>query len=150
PSILAASLLVFLFCFTSFGVVLILGGLQFATLEVEIYRQAVSQFNLPVAGFLSLLQMGITFVIMAFYTRMQRKMSITLDARPAHTAPRRLRTVVERVLITLCLGIVLIILLSPLLALVWRSFTYGGTPTLQYYQELTVNRRQSAFFVTPI
>src|SRR5690606_14138190 len=95
-------------------------------------------------------QMGITFVIMAFYTRMQRKMSITLDARPAHTAPRRLRTVVERVLITLCLGIVLIILLSPLLALVWRSFTYGGTPTLQYYQELTVNRRQSAFFVTPI
>ena len=39
PSILAATLLVFLFDFTSFGVVLILGGSQFATVEVEIYRQ---------------------------------------------------------------------------------------------------------------
>ncbi len=150
PSILAASLLVFLFCFTSFGVVLILGGLQFATLEVEIYRQAVSQFNLPVAGFLALVQMALTFVIMAIYTRLQRQMSVTLDVRPAHTAPRRLRTLVERVLIALSLGAVLIVLLSPLLALVWRSFTLGGTPTLQYYEELAINRRQSAFFVTPI
>ena len=44
PSIIAAGLLVFLFCFTSFGVVIILGGLRFATIEVEIYRQAVSLF----------------------------------------------------------------------------------------------------------
>ena len=58
PSITAASLLVFLFCFTSFGVVLILGGLRYATIEVEIYRQTVSFFNLPVAAFLSLVQMG--------------------------------------------------------------------------------------------
>src|SRR5215216_4078502 len=36
PSLLASSLLVFLFDFTSFGVILLLGGSQFATLEVEI------------------------------------------------------------------------------------------------------------------
>jgi thiamine transport system permease protein len=36
------------------------------------------------------------------------------------------------------------------LALAWRSFTLGEEGfTLRYYQELTLNRRQSAFFVTP-
>ena len=45
PAVAAAASLVFLFCFTSFGVILILGGPRFATLEVEIYRQAVSLFR---------------------------------------------------------------------------------------------------------
>src|SRR5690606_8671641 len=73
PSILAAALLVFLFCFTSFGVILILGGYQFATSEVEIYRQAVSLFTLPQAAVLALLQMVCTFAIMAVYTRLQAR-----------------------------------------------------------------------------
>jgi thiamine transport system permease protein len=43
------------------------------------------------------------------------------------------------------------VLLAPLLALVWRSFTLGGEGlTLRYYAELSVNRRQSAFFVPPV
>src|SRR5205823_3532137 len=81
PSVTAASLLVFLFCFTSFGVVLILGGLRFATLEVEVYRQAVSLFNLPLAAFLSLVQMALTFGVMAFYTRLQARASLPLEMR---------------------------------------------------------------------
>ena len=56
PAIGSASLLVFIFCFTSFGVVLILGGPGYATLEVEIYRQSVQLFNLPMAAALSLIQ----------------------------------------------------------------------------------------------
>jgi thiamine transport system permease protein len=54
PAIFAAGLLVFVFCFTSFGVVLILGGPRLATIEVEIYRQAVHIFNLPLAATLSI------------------------------------------------------------------------------------------------
>src|SRR5690606_16378645 len=48
PAILAAAALVFTFTFTSFGVIVVLGGPRFATLEVEIYRQAINLFNLPV------------------------------------------------------------------------------------------------------
>ncbi|MBU2612087.1 MAG: ABC transporter permease subunit, partial [Chloroflexi bacterium] len=57
PSILASSLLVFLFDFTSFGVILLLGGPRFATLEVEIYMQAIQIFNLPLAAVLSFIQL---------------------------------------------------------------------------------------------
>lgn len=151
PSMIAAGLLVFLFCFTSFGVVLILGGIGFATLEVEIYRQAVNLFNLPVAALLSLVQMGLTFVVMAFYTRLQARLSVILDSFPAgqpaiQAGPRWRRWVAQWVLIV-SIGL----LLLPLLTLAWRSFTLGQEGwTWRYYQELTINRRQSAFFVEPI
>jgi thiamine transport system permease protein len=66
PAIAAAALLVFIFDFTSFGVVLILGGAQFATLEVEVYRQTVNLFNLPMAAaFPSLLSSGITLTLLS-------------------------------------------------------------------------------------
>ena len=46
PSVAAASAIVFLFSFTSFGVVLILGGPARATIETEIYRYAVVRLDL--------------------------------------------------------------------------------------------------------
>ena len=52
PAIMASSLLVFLFDFTSFGVILLLGGSQFATLEVEIYLRVLKLPNLSLAALL--------------------------------------------------------------------------------------------------
>jgi len=151
PSVTAAGLLVFLFCFTSFGVVLILGGLRFATLEVEIYRQAVSLFNLPAAALLSLVQMGLTFGVMALYTQVQRRASRVLDQRPAQWSARRPRSPWEVAWIVGGMGFALLLLLAPLLSLAWRSFTLGDDgPTLAYFQELVINRRGSAFFVAPL
>jgi thiamine transport system permease protein len=65
PSILASSLLVFLFDFTSFGVILLLGGSQFSTLEVEIYVQAVKQLDLSLAALLSVIQLVCTVLVAA-------------------------------------------------------------------------------------
>ena len=151
PSVTAAGLLVFLFCFTSFGVVLILGGLRFATLEVEIYRQAVTLFNLPAAALLSLVQMGLTFVVMAVYTRVQRRAGLSLSQRPAQSTARRPRSGQEVALVYGGMAVALTLLLAPLLALTWQSISLGGEGlTFVYFKELAVNRRGSAFFVPPI
>jgi len=149
PAIVASALLVFLFCFTSFGVVLILGGPRFATLEVEIYRQAVSLFNLPAAAVLSLVQMGATFAVMAVYTRAQAQAALPLEMRPQeqglHVRGGR------RLLVGLWLAGMVLLLVAPLLALAWRSVTLGDDGlTLRYYAELGINRRQSAFFAAPV
>ncbi len=150
PSILAASLLVFLFCFTSFGVILILGGPRFATIEVEIYRQAVSYFNLPLAAFLSIVQLGLTFSVMVVYTRLQARLSRTLrQRRPVRSQPPRAWR--QWALVIAALLVTAVGLLAPLAALVVRSFTLGDQgSTLRYYQALTENPRQSAFFAPPI
>jgi thiamine transport system permease protein len=149
PSVVAASLLVFLFCFTSFGVILVLGGPQLATIEVEIYYQAVPFFNLPLAAALSLLQMLFTFAVMAMYTRIQARAAVPLNLRPAEFTQRRPATLGQRLVVWGSLGGLLLLLLAPLLALVLRSLSLEGDLTLRYYQALFTNPFQSFFYVPP-
>jgi thiamine transport system permease protein len=147
PAIAAASLLVFLFCFTSFGVILILGGPRFATLEVEIYRQAVTLFRLPEAAGLSLAQMAITFVVMVVYTRIQARAAVPLNLRPAQTIALPATTARQAVLIVLTAVGLGAFLIGPLLALAGGSVASGDP--LRYYRELLVNRTGSLFYVPP-
>jgi thiamine transport system permease protein len=147
PAILAAALLVFLFCFTSFGVVLILGGPRFATLEVEIYRQAVTLFRLPEAAALSLVQMGLTFIVMAVYTRLQARSAVVLNLRPAEQTALPPAGPWQIFLVVLAVGGLLVFLLAPLLVLAARSLAPGQP--WRYYQELFVNRTSSIFYVPP-
>ena len=79
PALAAAALLVFIFSFTSFGVILLLGGPRFATLEVEIYYQTISLFNLPLAAVLAVLQLACTLVLTIAYTRLSARLSRPLD-----------------------------------------------------------------------
>ena len=149
PAIIAASLLVFLFCFTSFGVILVLGGPRLATLEVEIYRQAVPFFNLPLAAALSIVQMIFTFVVMAIYTRIQARAAVPLNLRPSRSTQHRPTTLRARLVVWASVGGLLVFLLAPLGALILRSFSLEGTFTLRYYQALFTNPFQSFFYVPP-
>jgi thiamine transport system permease protein len=150
PAVVAASVLVFIFCFTSFGVILILGGPHFATLEVEIYRQTVNFFNLQLAAALSILQILFTFSLMWIYTRLQARTAVPLDLRPREQTQRRVTSLHERLIVGANVALMAVLLLSPLAALVERSFTLGGGFTLRYYGELFVNRRDSILYVPPI
>jgi len=150
PAIAAAALLVFLFCFTSFGVILVLGGPRFATLEVEIYRQAVNLFHLPLAAALAIVQMLFTFLIMNVYTRLQARLAVPVEFQPRRATQRKPARWRDRLLVIACLGGMLLLLLSPLAALAERSFSLGGGFHLRYYRELFVNRTQSIFFVPPV
>jgi len=149
PILLAAASLVFIFTFTSFGVILILGGPTFATLEVEIYRQTISFFDLPIAATLSLAQMVTMFALMAVYTRFQGQIaSEPTQAANVARKPARRR---DHLAIAGNLGLLTTLLFLPLLALVVRSFTLGNDGfTLRYYQLLGTSSRDSILFVPPI
>jgi thiamine transport system permease protein len=150
PAIAAAALLVFIFCFTSFGVILILGGPRFATLEVEIYRQTVNLFNLPLAAALALVQILFTFVLMWIYTHLQARTALPLDLRPRRQTQRRITSRRDRLIVAGNVIFMLALLVSPLVALVERSLSVDGGFTLRYYAELFVNRRGSILYVPPI
>ena len=150
PAIGATAVLIFIFCFTSFGVILILGGPHFATLEVEIYRQAVEIFDLPVAATLSLIQIIFTFGLMWFYTHTQARLTRPLSLQSSRTSQQTIRTLRDKLIVTANLSLMFFLLGLPLIALILRSFTGGDGLTLAYYQELFINRRGSLFFVPPI
>jgi thiamine transport system permease protein len=147
PAIGAAALLVFIFCFTSFGVVLVLGGPRFATLEVEIYRQTINYFNLPLAATLSVFQILFTFALMAVYTRLQRRTALPLELRSRRATQRRPRNWRERLLVGANVGLMLALLVTPLIALAARSFSTAGGISLDFYRFLLYNPRESAFYV---
>jgi len=149
PAILAAAALVFTFTFTSFGVIVVLGGPRFATLEVEIYRQAINLFNLPVAAALSLWQIVFTFILMAFYTRTQARISRPLRLGARRAIERPVRTAREKLLVYGNAASILVLIGTPLLALVSRSLSGVSGPTLAYYRALFTNRDDSLFFVPP-
>jgi thiamine transport system permease protein len=149
PAVGAAALLVFIFCFTSFGVILVLGGPRFATLEVEIYRQTVNYFNLPLAATLSIFQIVFTFTLMAVYTRIQARTALPLELRSRRATQRRPLNWRERLLIGANVGLMLALLATPLGALVARSFSTESGLTLDFYRFLFYNPRESAFYVPP-
>ena len=148
PALFSAGLLVFIFTFTSFGVVLILGGIRFATLEVQIYYQAVSIFNLPLAAALSLVQIAVMSLMLVLYTRSQKQVrpafaSSASIARPIKT--KRQRLVVGAVIAFMCL-----LLFTPLLALTVRSLWTGGALDATNFLALVQRSRGSLLFIPPI
>lgn len=148
PALGAAALLVFIFCFTSFGVVVILGGPRFATLEVEVYRQTAQLLRLDVAALLSLLQLGCTLLLTLAYTRLAARGAVPLDLRPAAANERRARRWGERALVAGAVALILLLAGAPLAALALASL--GGGEPLAFYRALGTNRTGSIFYVAPL
>lgn len=161
PSLLASSLLVFLFDFTSFGVILLLGGPKFSTLEVEIYLRVLKLPDLPLAALLSVIQLICTLIFSILYSRIVTRATVQTTPRSAGSNIRKPKTIRERIFITAFIFLLFSFFLLPLSALPFRSFfrveadrgqrgeiQYGFTT--DYYRELFVNRRGSVFYVPPI
>ena len=89
PSVAAASAIVFLFSFTSFGVVLVLGGPARATLETEIYRYAIVRLDLPTAAALAVVQLAAVVALVAVSNALERRRATAEPAAPPAAEPRR-------------------------------------------------------------
>jgi thiamine transport system permease protein len=160
-SLLASLLLVFLFDFTSFGVILLLGGSQFASLEVEIYLRVLKLPDLPLAALLSVIQLLCTLIISMVYSRVVTRLTVQTAPRSAQANLRKPKSLRERIFVISFALLLTSFFLLPLSALPLRSFfrleadrgqrgeiQYGFTT--DYYTELFVNRRGSVFYVPPI
>lgn len=130
PSLKAAATIVFLFCFTSFGVVQVLGAGQLRTLEVEIYRQTTYLLDIPAAAALSLLQLlaVVAMLVVVGGTRAPSRGPAADVAQPPRPGQRWLVAAVSLATATLVLG--------PLLIVLMRSVHIDGQWTLLGWQTL--------------
>ncbi len=149
PALAAAASIVFLFTFTSFGVILILGGFRYATLEVEIWRQTTHFLNLPLAAALAVLQLVGVVGLLTLYSRYQERRAVQQSLRPAVEAARRPRTRGEWALVTGNLVFMAVFLGVPLLVLVERSLHAVGGYGFSFYSAL-FTQRSTALFVPPV
>ena len=147
PSIAGAASIVFLFTFTSFGVVKILGGPRIATIEVEIHRVTTELLDLRAASVLSLLQLGAVLAALMLYRRAGRRRGVG-RLRSGHSSLRRAVGAERGVVVATVLSAVLL-LGAPIVSLVWRSFDNADGPGLAYYRALDTVGRGTIAFVPP-
>lgn len=150
PSIAAAASIVFLFTFTSFGVVLVLGGSRLATLEVEVWRQTTQLLDLSTAAALALVQMAAIVAVLVVFGRLQERRAVTQRLVAAADTARRPR---GRQWLTVAanLAVMAALLGAPLAVLVARSLRGSdGGYGFASYRALREVGRTSTLFVPPL
>jgi thiamine transport system permease protein len=147
PSLAAAAAVVFLFSFTSFGVVLILGGPGYTTIEAEIYDQAVRIFDLRAAAVLSLVQLLCVAVTVWVTLRLEGRLAVAGHLASERDTLRRPSSRRERAVVVASLGGLAVFLGLPLAVLVERSLAVGDGHSLEAYRALA--RPTTALLATP-
>lgn len=134
PAVASAATIVFLFCFTSYGVVRLLGSSASPTLEVEIARRALGLGDVGGAAVLSLVQLVVLAVALGAASRLQRRSATRWGAV---TTPRR-RPTSGRTRVGVTLGAVGLVVFSaaPLAALALTSVRPAGDWSLRGWQAL--------------
>ena len=133
PAIFASASLVFIFCFTSFGIILILAPeVRFTTLEVEVYRLGAKSLQLDKAAVLVLVQILVVGAFTGLYTFLQRHLAIKVDKIPNLRKAKG----VWGLFIGVNIFFAICLTLAPLLTLWVKTFWVEGKLSLQNFNYL--------------
>jgi thiamine transport system permease protein len=143
-----AAVIVFLFCFTSFGLVVVLGGGAVTTVEVEIWYLTTRLFRLDAATVLALAQLGLVALVLWGYERGRRRRS----RAPVVIAARRRAPDgwAERVLVVVVVGVQAVLAGVPMVALALRSLRVGDGWGFDHYVALGRTARGTALGISPL
>jgi len=130
PSIASAAIIVFLFCSTAFGVVLVLGGTRYGTVETEIWTLTTQYLDLRSASVLSLVQ--VVFVIAVLWVASRARSRPELRT-PSPGRPVRLADVP----LIAASVLVAVVLAIPVVSLVVRSLRGPDGWTGEHWAALT-------------
>lgn len=145
PAIGAAAAIVFLFCATSFALVILLGGIRVGTIETEIYYQTTHFLDLRAASVLSVLQLIIVagLLIVAGWSRRRR----TADRRSG--VRHAVRPATRRDAVGVAFAVIVAAALSiPILSLVIRSFAVPGGWGIDNYLALATGGARNALRIS--
>lgn len=135
-AILSASAVVFVFCFTSLGVVLVLGDSSTRTLESQILRDTSLLLDFPAAALTAVLQLLVVAAALLLGARasMSRSRSTPVLRQARTPRPVLLR---QRAYVALVAVIGVVIVLLPILSLALDSVRGDDGWTLQWWRSLT-------------
>ncbi len=132
PAVLASASVVFLFCATAFGIVLVLGGLRYSTIETEIYLLTTNLLDLSGAAALSILQVLVVTLLLLVTARGAGATGPEVSRLPSRPRPIR-STDLPALAVT---GALLVLVLAPLLTLVLGSLRVEGAWSFAAYTAL--------------
>lgn len=144
PALLTSAMIIFIYCFMSFAIILVLGGgPSLSTVEVEVYRLAKVTLDLNRGSSLALIQSGLTLFFMFIYSTLEKyksyeeKLAGTGFSRIHHLKPdfRSIMTIVY-------FSLILLLIAAPPLSVIFNSFRMKATLSggehfsLHWYREI--------------
>jgi thiamine transport system permease protein len=139
PAVASGFVLIFIYTFLSFGIILVFGGVQFATLEVAIYQEMFIDLDLITAGVYSLVQLAISTALIAISTKAINATRVprVSDDRPLPNLSDASPT--ARLLMGGYALLALLFVLGPIVTMIARAFTdVTGLPSFENFRELFV------------
>lgn len=121
-AILAAASLVFLYCFFSFIIVLLLGNLASTTIEVEIYSAARTLMDFSYAAVLAIIETAIALAVVSLYT-LGDKLNTQSRGFSLAVPLKNVSTFTEKVSLSLLLFFITAFLLAPIAGIAFSAFT---------------------------
>ena len=125
PWLAGGACLVFLYCFSGFGLALLLGGSHYTTVEVEIYQLVMYELDMAQASVLVWMVLGVTALAGLLYAYLSRQTASDKAVRAL--LPHRPQSFGERVLLGFSLMVLLLCCLLPLAAVVFLAASAGGS-----------------------
>lgn len=123
PSILSSSLLVFVYCFLSFILVLLFGGVGNSTLEVEIYN-AKTTLNFGKAISLAIIETLILCVITIFYSIIEQRKSVSKGIiSDGQNQRKKISGILEISSFVLIIFLIIVFFVAPLIGIVFNGFS---------------------------
>ena len=132
PAVASSAALVFLFCASAYGVVMVLGGPAYGTIETEIWFLTTQLLDLTGAAALSILQLVVVTACLLVTNRLQTRLAHAQRLRTDESAVTRWRwrrDWVPSAMVALVVGLVLL----PLGHLVQRSLTTASGWGFDHY-----------------
>lgn len=124
PGILSSSILVFLYCFFSFIIVLLLSGVNFSVLEVEIYSTIRMGLDIQKGCALAILETVIALLFIIFYLRLENKTSGLFGYTEKNT-PEKIKSPGEKIILILFLVLIFLFLAGPLFAMILNGLDFS-------------------------
>lgn len=115
-------LLIFLFCFFSFVIILLFGGIGIAVLETELYRAARWDFDMTAAARFAAVSTGTASLVIFLYARIRSRFQNNRSALKKRRSRTALNGAPERTVFCLLCVLILLLLVLPLLSVFASSF----------------------------
>lgn len=122
PWLAGGACLVFLYCFSGFGLALLLGGQAYATVEVEVYRLVAYELDMARASVLVWLVLGATALAGVAYAWISRRAGA---AEVLFRQPEKPCTPAQRLLLVSALAILAVCCALPLAAVLFQAARAG-------------------------
>lgn len=123
-SIAVSFLLIFLFCFFSFIIILLFGGLALTTLEVELYKAARTKLDMNLAAKIALTEISAALILIFIYSNLQKKMRVQNENLKGIRERTAIKGFGQKVFFSFTIFIIILFLIAPLFSIFLHS-TYN-------------------------